>query len=86
MSRKTKGWAVIGFAFLIGAAAFYGLALLLGTGAVLTLAFLELGAAAILAFLVPGMMAIGFLILCAKVIIDRLSNEEDDHYSKTVER
>ncbi|MFC6199808.1 hypothetical protein [Ponticaulis profundi] len=36
--------------------------------------------------LIPVFAFIGMGILLAKVIIDRLSNEEDDYYSKNVER
>lgn len=33
-----------------------------------------------------GLSAIGLVILLAKVIFDRLENEEDEYYSKNVER
>lgn len=37
-------------------------------------------------FVFSALMAAGLAILLAKVVKDRLENEEDDHYSKNVER
>lgn len=86
MAQTTKGWFVAGMGLILGAAALYGLALLLGLGFVIGAATAEAGAPVLLVLLVPGMAGLGFLILLLKVIVDRLGNAEDDHYSRTVDQ
>lgn len=82
MANKTNGWAMAGFILIgIGAAA-YGLMIVLGVGA----AFVLSGPLSWPALVLFGPPLLGFIILLAKVIVDRVGNEEDDHYSKNVER
>lgn len=83
---RTKGWFAIGIGLIIVGAAIYGLLMLLGIGFALNQASQEAGAPILLVLLIPGLVGLGFLVLLAKVIVDRLSNTEDDHYSKTVDK
>ena len=83
---RTKGWFAIGIGMIIGGAAIYGLLMLLGIGFALNQASQEAGAPIWAVLLIPGLVGLGFLVLLAKVIVDRLSNAEDDHYSRTVDK
>jgi len=46
----------------------------------------ESGAPLWVILIIPGLVALGFLILILKVIIDRLGNAEDDYYSKNIDK
>ena len=83
---QTKGWFAAGLGLIILGGAIYGLAILFGIGFAVTEASRETGVPFWLIIAVPGLIALGFLILLLKVIIDRLGNAEDDHYSKTVDK
>lgn len=83
---KTKGWFAIGVGLIIAGGAIYGLLMLLGIGFAIHQASAEAGAPIFVVLLIPGLVALGFLVLLAKVIVDRLNNAEDDHYSKTVDK
>ena len=85
-SGKTRGWFTAGMALIIAGGAIYGLLILLGVGFAIHQASAEAGAPIWVALLIPGLVALGFLVLLAKVIVDRLNNAEDDHYSKTVDK
>lgn len=86
MAQSTKGWFGIGMALIIATGAIYGLAMLLGVSFAVGAATQEAGAPVLLVLAVPGMGALGFLILLLKVVVDRVGNAEDDHYSKTVDQ
>lgn len=86
MAQSTKGWFGVGMGLIIAAGAVYGLAMLLGVSFAIGAATQEAGAPILLVLAVPGMGALGFLILLLKVIVDRVGNTEDDHYSKTVDQ
>nr|WP_070958642.1 hypothetical protein [Hyphomonas sp. Mor2] len=83
---KTKGWFAIGIGLIVVGGAIYALLTLLGIGFAVHQASAEAGAPIWLVLLIPGLVALGFLVLLAKVIVDRLNNVEDDHYSKTVDK
>ncbi|MCR9079774.1 MAG: hypothetical protein NXH78_11820 [Hyphomonadaceae bacterium] len=83
---KTKGWFAVGIGLIVAGGAIYGLLILLGIGFAINQASAEAGAPIWAVLLIPGLVALGFLVLLAKVIVDRLNNAEDDHYSKTVDK
>lgn len=84
---KTKGWFAIGMGLIIAGGAIYGLLILLGVGFAFTQASQEAVRTVFWPVLViPGLVGLGFLVLLAKVIVDRLNNAEDEHYSKTVDK
>jgi hypothetical protein len=84
--RNTQGWFAVGIGLIIGGGAIYGLLMILGIGFAIGEASNQTGAPIWAVLAIPGLMALGFLILLAKVIVDRLGNAEDDHYSKTVDK
>ena len=83
---KTQGWFTAGMALILLGGAIYGLLILLGVSFAVGEASAESGVPFWLILLIPGLVALGFLVLLAKVIVDRLNNAEDDHYSKTVDK
>ncbi len=83
---KTKGWFTVGITLIILGGAVYGLLALFGIQIVLSEMNAASGQALWPILLIPGLVGLGFLVLLAKVIIDRLNNAEDDHYSKTVDK
>ena len=83
---KTKGWFAVGIGLIIAGGAIYGLLILLGIGFAINQASAEAGAPIWAVLLIPGLVALGFLVLLAKVIVDRVTNPEDQHYSKTVDK
>lgn len=85
-SGKTRGWFAIGIGLIIVGGAIYGLLMLFGIGFAVNQASAEAGVSFWAVLLIPGLVGLGFLVLLAKVIVDRLNNPEDDHYSKTVEK
>ena len=85
-SGKTGGWFTIGISLIVLGAAIYGLLMLLGIGFAINQASLEAGAPLWGVLLIPGLVGLGFLVLLAKVIVDRLNSAEDDHYSKNVDQ
>ncbi|MBI1339992.1 hypothetical protein GC169_07255 [bacterium] len=87
MKERTKGWGVVGVGLIIAAGAIYAIGMVLGLSFAVGQAADEVGGAPIgLLLVIPGLGVLGLLILVAKVIVDRLGNAEDDHYSKTVDR
>ena len=85
-SGKTQGWFAVGIGLIIAGGAIYGLLMLLGIGFAINQASAQAGAPIWAVLLIPGLVALGFVVLLAKVIVDRLNNAEDDHYSKTVDK
>ena len=83
---KTKGWFTVGIGLIVAGGAVYGLLILFGIGFAINQASADAGAPIWAVLLIPGLVALGFLVLLAKVIVDRLNNAEDDHYSKTVDK
>ena len=83
---QTNGWFLIGMALIILGAAIYGLLTLLGISFAIGAASAETGAPLWVILIIPGLVAVGFLILVLKVIIDRLGNAEDDYYSKNIDK
>lgn len=84
--ERTKGWAAVGLALIIAAGAAYVILGVLGVGVAVTEASRDSGAPLYLVLLLPGMAALGFAILLAKVIVDRLNSPEDDYYSKHIDQ
>ena len=85
-SGKTNDWFTVGISLIVLGAAIYGLLMLFGIGFAINQASNEVGAPLWGMLLIPGLVGLGFLVLLAKVIVDRLNNAEDDHYSKTVDK
>lgn len=83
---KTKGWFALGIGMIVVGGAIYGLLILFGIGFALNQASAEANAPVWAVLLIPGLVGLGFLVLLAKVIVDRINNAEDDHYSKTVDK
>ena len=84
---KTKGWFTLGIGLIILGGAVYGLLVLLGIGFAINAASREAAGTPLWAVLMfPGLVGLGFLVLLAKVIVDRLNNAEDDHYSRNVDK
>ena len=83
---KTKGWFTVGIGLIVAGGAVYGLLILLGIGFAINQASADVGSPVWAVLLIPGLVVLGFLVLLAKVIVDRLNNAEDAHYSKTVDK
>ncbi|WOR15797.1 hypothetical protein RYZ27_03860 [Hyphomonas sp. FCG-A18] len=83
---QTNGWFLIGMTLIILGAGIYGLLTLLGVSFAIGAASAETGAPLWVILIIPGLVAVGFLILILKVIIDRLGNAEDDYYSKNIDK
>ena len=60
--------------------------ILAGVGFAAHQASSETGLPVWLVLIVPGFIVLGILVLLTKVVVDRLGNAEDDHYSKTVDK
>lgn len=92
MSKKsvTRGWFAVGIGLIIAGGAVYGLFMILAggyaIGTVVGSASAEAGVSLLAVLAVPGSIVLGFLVLLAKVVVDRLNNAEDDHYSKNVHK
>ncbi len=88
MSEKspTQGWFAIGIGLIIIGAVVYGLFMILGISLAIGAASSEVGAPIWGVLAIPGLVGLGFLVLLAKVVVDRLNNAEDDHYSKNVDK
>ena len=84
-NSRTKGWATIGLAMIIVAGAIYALAIALGVGAAIYQAAKEFGAPVLAVLALPALAGAGMLILVAKVIVDHLTSEEDQYYSKHID-
>lgn len=83
---NTKGWFIVGMGLILLGGAIYGLFLLLGIGAAIGSATAEVGAPIWAVLAIPGLVALGFVILIAKVIVDRIGNAEDNYYSKNIDK
>jgi hypothetical protein len=81
----TKGWFAVGIGLIILGAAVYALGTLFGVFVILQESSEVVGTPFWAVLLIPGLVGLGFLVLLAKVIVDRLNNAEDDHYSKTAD-
>ena len=84
--QSTKGWFAVGIGLIIAGGAIYGLLMILGIGLAIGSVSAEAGAPVLFVLAIPGLIALGFLVLLAKVIVDRIGNAEDDHYSKNVDK
>ena len=85
-SGNTKGWFAVGMGLIILGAVIYGILMFLGVSFAIGQAAAETGAPIFLILFIPGLVLLGFIILLAKVIVDRIGNAEDDHYSKNVDK
>lgn len=85
-NSRTRGWFAIGFGLIVAGGAIYGLLFIIGIGFAINTASEETGPAIWAVLAIPGLVILGFLVLLAKVVVDRLDNAEDDHYSKTVDK
>ncbi|MEO1642866.1 MAG: hypothetical protein AAFR74_05975 [Pseudomonadota bacterium] len=83
---KTKGWFVVGMGLILLGGGIYGLFMLLGISMTIGAATAEVGAPIWAILAIPALVALGFLVLIVKVIIDRIGNEEDSYYSKNVDK
>ncbi|MCF6328375.1 MAG: hypothetical protein L3J02_01055 [Henriciella sp.] len=88
MSEKspTQGWFVVGIGLILIGAAIYGLFMILGISLAIGAAASDAGAPIWGVLAIPGLIGLGFLVLLAKVVVDRLNNAEDDHYSKNIDK
>ncbi len=85
-SNPTRGWFAVGIGLIILGGAVYGLAAFVGIGFAISSVSAEAGGPVWAILLIPGLAGLGFLILLAKVVVDRLNNAEDDHYSRNVDK
>jgi len=85
-SGKTKGWFIVGMGLILLGGAIYGLFVLLGVSMAVGAATAEAGAPIWALLMIPGFVVLGFMILIAKVIVDRIGNEEDNYYSKNIDK
>ena len=85
-SGNTKGWFALGMGLIILGAAIYGILMFFGLSLAMGQAASETGAPLMLVLFIPGLVLLGFVVLLAKVIVDRVGNAEDDHYSKHVDK
>ncbi len=83
---NTRGWFALGLGLIIIGGGIYALLTLAGIGFAFHTVSEESGAPIWAIMFVPGLVLLGFAILLAKVVVDRLNNEEDDHYSRTVDK
>lgn len=83
---STRGWFGFGLALILFGGGAYALLTLFGLQAVIVRLHAEVGNVIWPLLLIPGLVGLGFLVLLAKVIIDRLNSAEDDHYSNTVDK
>lgn len=67
-SGKTRGWFAVGIGLIIAGGAIYGLLILLGIGFAINQASAEAGAPIWAVLLIPALVALGFLVLLAKVL------------------
>lgn len=82
----TKGWFTFGIALIVLGGAIYALGTVFGLFVLFQQSEELVGASFWAVLLIPGLVGLGFLVLLAKVVVDRLNNAEDDHYSKTVDK
>ena len=82
----TKGWFAVGFGLIALGILAYALFAIFGVSLAIGAATAETGVPVLAVIAVPGLIGLGLLILLAKVVVDRLGNAEDDHYSKTVDK
>lgn len=85
-NNPTRGWFAVGIGLIIFGGAIYAVLMMTGIGFAIYTASAETGAPFWAVLAIPGLVALGFLVLLAKVVVDRLNNAEDDHYSKTVDK
>lgn len=85
-SGNTKGWFIVGMGLILLGGAVYGLFMVLGVSMAIGSATAEVGAPIWAILAIPGLVALGFLILIAKVIVDRIGNAEDSYYSKHIDK
>mgnify|MGYP001799394772 FL=1 len=83
---RTKGWFTVGIALIVLGGGIYALGTVFGLFVLIQQSEDVVGAPFWAFLLIPGLVGLGFLVLLAKVIVDRLNNAEDDHYSKTVDK
>ncbi|MEM1087034.1 MAG: hypothetical protein AAGH90_04840 [Pseudomonadota bacterium] len=83
---KTKGWFMVGMGLILLGGGIYALFMVLGISMTIGAATAEVGAPIWAILFIPGLIAIGFLILIIKVIVDRIGNAEDSYYSKNVDK
>ena len=82
----TKGWFAVGIGLIILGGAVYVLGTVFGVFMIVQESSQAVGTPIWAVLLIPALVGLGFLVLLAKVIVDRLNNAEDDHYSKTVDK
>ncbi|MCR9271270.1 MAG: hypothetical protein ACX94B_10945 [Henriciella sp.] len=85
-TSRTKGWFTLGLSLIIIGGAVYALGTVFGVFVLVQQSSEAAGAPIWPILLIPGLVGLGFLVLLAKVIVDRLNNAEDDHYSRTVDK
>lgn len=83
---KTKGWFTVGISLIVFGGAIYALGTVFGVIVLFQQAEQAVGTPFWAVLLIPGLVGVGFIVLLAKVIVDRLNSAEDDHYSKTVDK
>ena len=83
---NTKGWFTVGLSLIVIGGAIYALGTVFGLFVLFQQAEQAVGTPFWAVLLIPGLVVMGFIVLLAKVIVDRLNSAEDDHYSKTVDK
>lgn len=85
-TSRTKGWFTLGLTLIIIGGGFYALGTVFGVFVLVQQSEAAVGTPFWAVLMIPGLVGLGFLVLLAKVIVDRLNNAEDDHYSRTVDK
>lgn len=77
---------IVGIGLIIAGAVIYGVLALMGVSIVAGEVSQEAGVSLFAMFALPGLIFLGLVLLCIKVVIDRVVNREDSHYSRTVDK
>ncbi|MEQ8559809.1 MAG: hypothetical protein RIB03_15975 [Henriciella sp.] len=77
---------VIGIGLIVAGAAIYGVLALMGVSLAVGEASESAGVPIFAVLALPGLVFLGLVLLCIKVVIDRFFSKEDDHYARTVDK
>ena len=76
----------VGIGLIIAGAVIYGVLAMLGISFAAGEVSEETGVSLFAMFALPGLIFLGLVLLFIKVVLDRVFNKEDSHYSRTVDK